>query len=80
MFLINSNAANPWFIWVVSGHCNGRQAKQQTEINNLNIFNYDRRTKIITKMNTHRIRTFCINGSYGKFIIMVFAAIGFGDS
>ena len=31
-------------------------------------------------MDTYRIRTFCINGTYGKCILMRFTPIGFGDS
>lgn len=42
--------------------------------------NYDRRQKTITKMDTYSIRTYFINGTYGKFIIMLFTAIGSGDS
>ena len=54
--------------------------KQTTKTSNNGNIKYDTRTKIITKMDTNCIRTFCIKGTYGKFIIMLFTAIGFGDS
>jgi len=49
------------------------QVKKQNKVS------YDERANIITKMDTHSIGTFWVDGNYGEYFNLCFTGIGLGN-